>query len=387
MDIQKEYFQIKEEIINIRRKIHQNPEVGYNEFETSKTICECLDKYNIKYTYPIATTGICAYVGNENKGKIILIRADMDALPINEESGVEFSSKNEGVMHACGHDMHIANALAACIILKKHESELGGMVKFMFQPDEEMDGGALPMINEGILENPKPDVCVGIHVSPSYNTGELHFKSGPLMAAPDDFCIEFIGKSAHGAEPHNGINPIEAACDFVSIIKDELKKEIDFDQNVATVCKINSGFSFNIIPDVATVEGTFRSFDNADRKRADAILNKTAEKICSKYGAGFKCIYNYRYPPLINDDAVCDFAIRCAKSELGESAVKYIEKPLMTGEDFSYLAERIPSVFIWAGCKLDGSECSLHSSKFVANEDAIEVGARMFVRFVLEYFG
>lgn len=384
-EFKNDYLEIKEEIIAIRRKIHQNPEVGYNEFETSKTICECLEKHGIPYTYPIAKTGICAYVGKENGGKNVLIRADMDALPIEEESGLEFASQNKGVMHACGHDLHIAGALAACVMLKKHESELCGTVKFMFQPDEEQDGGALPMIQEGILENPRPDACIGIHVSPSYETGDLYFKSGALMAAPDDFCIKFIGKSAHGAEPHNGINPIEAACEFVTVIKDEMKKEIDFSKNVMTVCEFNAGFSYNIIPDIATVEGTFRSFSNEERDKANEILTKTASKICEKYGAKAETTYNYRYPPLINNKEICDFAIRCAKDEFGEDKIKYFEKPLMTGEDFAYLAQEIPSVFIWSGCKDKNHECSLHSSKFVANEDAIENGARMFVKFAIEY--
>ncbi len=385
MDIQKEYNEIKEEIIAIRRKIHQNPELGFSEFETSKTIRECLDTHGIKYKYPIAKTGICAYVGNPKKDCNVLIRADMDALPFEENTGLEYSSKNKGVMHACGHDIHVANALAACLILKKYEDKLGGQVKFMFQPDEEVAGGALPMIEEGILENPHTDVAIGIHVSPSYETGELYFKSGPLMASPDDFFIKFIGKSAHGAEPQNGINPILPASEFVCAIRGELEKEIDFEKNTASICCINAGTSFNIIPDTATVEGTFRSFDNKDRDKAKEIFEKTAADIAKKHGAKCECSYNYCYPPLICDDIICSFAIECAQAEFGKKSVKLLDKPLMTGEDFAYLAQKVPSVFVWIGCKDKEHECCLHSSNFFANEAAIETGARMFVRFAAEY--
>ena len=384
MDFIYEYSLIKDEIINVRRKLHQNPELSFEEYETAETISKVLDKYSVNHIKNIAKTGICATIGNPSS-KNLLIRADIDALPTEEKTNLPFSSQKKGVMHACGHDMHASAALATAIILKKYEKELNGCVKIIFQPGEETTGGAEPMIESGILENPPITAAIGGHISPEFENKRFKVKCGGIMASPDDFCVKFIGKSSHGAEPHNGINPIEAACEFVTVIKDEMKKEIDFSKNVMTVCEFNAGFSYNIIPDMATVEGTFRSFSNEERDKANEILTKTASKICEKYGAKAEITYNYRYPPLINNKEICDFAISCAKDEFGEDKIKYFEKPLMTGEDFAYLAQEIPSVFIWSGCKDKNHECSLHSSKFVANEDAIENGARMFVKFAIEY--
>lgn len=385
MNIINDYNEIKDEIIAIRRKIHQNPELSNDEFETAKTICECLDKYNISYKFPVAKTGICAFIGNADKGKTVLIRADMDALPVKEESGVDFSSKNDGVMHACGHDVHVANALAAAIILKKHEAELKGCVKIIFQPAEETDGGAEPMINEGILNNPDVDVAIGIHVTPLYPTGDMYFKEGPLMAAPDDFTLTFVGKSSHGAEPENGINPMNPASEFVLGIHKELAKEIDFSKNVFSVCTFNCGTSFNQIADTATLSGTFRSYDDKDRKACDRICREYAEKLCEKYNTKIKFAYSYRYPPLINDATVCKDVKAFAEKIFGKDKIKEFEKPLMTGEDFSYIAREVPSVFIWAGCGDENHPCVLHSANFYADENVIEKAVRLFVGYTFDY--
>ena len=386
MSIVCDYNEIKNKIIEIRRKIHMHPELSFEEYETAKEICAFLDEHNISYTSEIAKTGICALVGNPRADKCILIRADMDALPYEEHTGLDFASVNKGVMHACGHDLHIASALAACYILKKHESEFDGCVKIVFQPGEETTGGAKPMIDEGVLLNPEPQICIGAHVTPEYPTGELYFRSGALMASPDDFRIVFTGKSAHGAEPQNGINPIDAAAEFSVGIKQKLCEKIDFTHNVFTICSFNSGTANNIIPDTAVIEGTFRSFSTNDRKTAEEIMKDYAKSVCKKYGAESELTYNYLYPPLINDAEVCGDVKQFAISEFGKEKIKEFEKPLMTGEDFSYFALSKPSVFVWAGCAPQGKKGALHSAEFVADEDVIEICARLFAGYTLKYF-
>lgn len=385
MNVLNDYLEIKDEIIAIRRKIHQNPELSGLEFETAQTICDCLDKYSIKYKSGIAKTGICAIIGNKKSEKCVLIRADMDALPIEEDSGVDFSSENKGIMHACGHDIHIANALASAIILKKYEPILNGCVKIVFQPAEETTGGAEPMINEGIMNSPKPDICLGIHVTPQFPTGELYFKEGALMAAPDDFKLTFIGKSSHGAEPENGINPMNPASEFVLGIHQRMEEKIDFSKNVFSVCTFNCGTSFNQIADTAVLSGTFRSYEDEDRKNADEIIDHYAKELCEKYNTKYSFTYSYRYPPLHNDPDLCKDTMNFCTNTFGKNSVKVFEKPLMTGEDFSYFARLAPSVFIWAGCGDIAKPSVLHSKNFYADENVIEYAVRFFCEYTKEF--
>lgn len=380
MNFTEKYQNIKDEIINIRRSIHQNPELAFEEFSTSEKICDFLDKYSIKYKKGIAKTGILAKIGSGTK--TLMIRADMDALPIQEKTNLEFSSVNKGVMHACGHDIHISAALSAAYVLKQHENELGGTVEFVFQPAEETTGGAMPMINEGIMQNPTPDAVIGAHTTPAEKVGTIWIKKGPLMASPDDFNITFIGKSTHGAEPQNGVNPIPCAAEFVCELQNTLKAEINKNEKyVLSICGFDAGNSINIIPDNATVTGTFRSFDENTRQKACKIINKLAEQKAEKYGVKCSYTYNFLYPPVINDSKITDIVEKTAKSIQGINKIVILEKPLMTGEDFSYYGKYAPASFFWYGCGYSESEPPLHSCEFKADENAIETAAEVFCKF------
>ncbi len=383
MNFTEEYKLIRDEIITARRSIHQNPELSFEEYETAKTICNVLDKYAIDYQSGIAKTGIAAHIGTKTD-KVLVIRADMDALPIIENTELPYKSKVNGVMHACGHDIHIASALASALILKKHESELNGSIKIVFQPGEETSGGALPMIEEGILENPKVTCAIGGHVSPQLATGKLKYRKGALMASPDDFEIKFIGKSTHGAEPQNGISPIIPASEFIcktTAIGDRLK---ECGNSVLSVCTIISDGNTNIIPDTAVVKGTFRTFDEDSRHKAAKLLEDEARITASKYGAQTEYKYNFMYPPLINDDTITELLIKTAANTIGAQNISEFDKPLMTGEDFSYFAKNVPSVFFWYGAST-GNGAPLHSSEFVADEKSIEICANIFCNFALTY--
>lgn len=383
MSFNSEYEQIKKEIISARREIHQNPELGFEEFKTSDTICRILDAHGINYERNICKTGIVANIGTK-KDKVLLIRADMDALPIEEKTELPFSSLKKGVMHACGHDVHIAAALASAIILKNHERELNGSVKILFQPAEETTGGALPMIKQGVLENPDVTCAISGHITPELPVGSIFSKSGPLMASPDDFEIQIIGKSTHGAQPQNGISPIIPAADIVKEL-DKLSKEVyEKDKSVLSVCSVISDGGINVIPDRALILGTYRSFDEGARKNVDTSIHEFSKRITKLNLCELSYKYNYLYPPLVNDEDTFSFFIECASDVLGRDNVHIISKPLMTGEDFSYFCQSVPSVFFWYGGN-NGSDNPLHSSKLVLNEDAIAVAASLFTDFAFKY--
>lgn len=384
MNFENEYTLIKDEIIAVRRQIHQNPELSFDEIQTARTICDVLDKYGISYRKGIAKTGICAHIGKSDS-KVLLIRADIDALPTEEKTGLPYSSKKNGVMHACGHDIHIASALAAAIILKKYEDVLNGSVKIVFQPAEETTGGAMPMIDEGILDNPAVTSALGGHVSPDFGVGKIKVKPGALMASPDDFMIKFIGKSSHGAEPKNGINPIIPAAEFASEINKEAQ-ELCSGGNVLSICTLSSDGGINTIPDEALILGTFRSFDEDSRKTASELIYKFADEKAKKYGAKIEYKYNFLYPPVINDNKMTEDLISIAQNALGAENVLKFEKPLMTGDDFSYFCRYVPSVYFWYGAD-SGNGAPLHSSQFTADEGAIETCAKVFCEFTKWYLG
>ena len=383
MDFIYEYSLIKDEIINVRRKLHQNPELSFEEYETAETISKVLDKYSVNHIKNIAKTGICATIGNPSS-KNLLIRADIDALPTEEKTNLPFSSQKKGVMHACGHDMHASAALATAIILKKYEKELNGCVKIIFQPGEETTGGAEPMIESGILENPPITAAIGGHISPEFENKRFKVKSGGIMASPDDFCVKFIGKSSHGAEPHKGISPIIPAAEFVLQTKEISKTLCKNTQNVLSICTIDSNGGVNTIPDEAKVLGTFRSFDEESRKQACELLEASAKEIAQKHGAKADYIYNFLYPPVINDENITKIFVDVANKLYGNNAVTILDKPFMTGDDFSYFSKKVPSVYFWYGAKGEVPS-TLHSSEFNVDEDAIETCSNIFTEFTLNY--
>lgn len=384
MDFKEKYLKIKNEIIDIRRDIHQNPETAFEEYSTADKICAFFDKYSISYKRGIAKTGVMAQIGNGSRA--LMIRADMDALPIQEKTDLEFSSKKDGVMHACGHDIHISAALAAAYVLKQYETELNGAVKIVFQPAEETTGGALPMINEGIMENPETVAVIGGHTTPALRCGKVWIKEGALMASPDDFKVSFIGKSTHGAEPQNGINPIIPAAEFALKAENAVKSVLAENETyVLSVCGFDGSNGINIIPDTATVTGTFRSFSEDSRKKADKAIRELAENLCGKYTVKLSYTYNYMYPPVINDKKITKRLISAAENTIGKDNVLILDKPLMTGEDFSYYGKYAPASFMWYGCGLSDMEPPLHSSGFKADENAIEIAAEIFCRFATDF--
>lgn len=392
-EISEQINRIEAELKENRRYIHMHPELSFREYNTSSFIQKKLDEMGIKYVSGIAENGICAYIyGNKNieseSMKSILIRADMDALPIDEVSDKPYKSQNKNVMHACGHDAHVAVLLGVCKVLNNFKDKFGGVVKAVFQPGEETSGGALPMIEEGVLENPHTDVCVALHCDSDLDCGTIRVKPGSLYASPDDFRITVKGKGGHGAEPHNCIDPIMISASIIQALNNLISRETDpFDNAVISVGSIHGGSATNIIPDSVEIQGTARSLTNEVRGFLKKRIGETAEGICKTFGAECEYEYTELFPPLINDEKLAEDVYDSACRSLGKDKCVWGGAPTMAGEDFSYFSQNRPSVLFKLGCrnKSLGIVSPIHHSSFDIDENCLKTGVKVFVGFVLDY--
>lgn len=392
-EISEQINRIEAELKENRRYIHMHPELSFREYNTSSFIQKKLDEMGVKYVSGIAENGICAYIyGNKNieseSMKSILIRADMDALPIDEVSDKPYKSQNKNVMHACGHDAHVAVLLGVCKVLNNFKDKFGGVVKAVFQPGEETSGGALPMIEEGVLENPHTDVCVALHCDSDLDCGTIRVKPGSLYASPDDFRITVKGKGGHGAEPHNCIDPIMISASIIQALNNLISRETDpFDNAVISVGSIHGGSATNIIPDSVEIQGTARSLTNEVRGFLKKRIGETADGICKTFGAECEYEYTELFPPLINDEKLAEDVYNSACRSLGKDKCVWGGAPTMAGEDFSYFSQNRPSVLFKLGCrnKSLGIVSPIHHSSFDIDENCLKTGVKVFVGFVLDY--
>ena len=373
-------------IREIRRQIHQNPELSFMEFETAALIREKLTELGIEYQV-VAKTGTVALIGSGSP--CVALRADIDALPIVEETGLEFASKNLGVMHACGHDMHASMLLAAAKIFKENESELRGTVKLIFQPGEEkLPGGAKIMIEEGVLENPKPDVIFAQHIFPSERTGTISVAGGPVMASADELYWTITGKGSHAAQPHIGRDAILAAAQLVNYYQTVMTKYNNpFDAGVLSVTSIHGGSATNIFPNEVKMMGTLRAYNIVWREFIHKLLIENSQNLASLYDCTCELEILKGYPPIINDYKTSDFVRMIAQKTIGEHKTLAFE-PKMWAEDFAYFAERIPACFWFLGVKPDYIDemPPLHNSKLNPDESAMISGVTMLVSATVNYF-
>lgn len=380
---------IKDELIQDRRTVHEHPELAFHEEKTSAFVQARLKELGIEYKTGYAKTGVVGLIhGKKGAGRTIMLRADMDGLPIQEQNNVPYRSKVDGRMHACGHDSHVAMLLGTAKLLKSLENEFCGTVKLMFQPAEEGAGGAEPMIADGLLENPTVDAALALHVEPTYPCGKIAVKSGALMASPDEFDIVIQGKGGHGAYPHNTVDPILTAAKVVEGLQSIVARSVEAAvPAVVSVCQIQGGQFYNVIPDTVTLKGTTRAFDDATRKLLSERIEQVTCGICAAMGASYTYNFRYMYPPLVNDKAMTELVQTCAEQAAGAENVIVLETPFMGGEDFSYVANRVPSTYFYVGCRNEEKGCvnPWHSANFNLDEECLPLGVSVLAHTVLTY--
>lgn len=384
----------REELIDIRRELHMNPELGGSEYMTMDIICSYLDSWGIEYKKGVAETGVVAIIrGKSRKEKNSLcigIRADIDALPIKEEADVKFKSLNEGRMHACGHDAHTTVALGTAKVIKSMEDVLKGDVKFFFQPAEETTGGAERMIKAGCLKNPEVEYVLGLHVDPELEAGKIGLKYGKMMAASDELSIIVRGKSTHGAHPDDGIDPIVIVSNVVVALQSVVSRNISpLNSAVLTMGSIHGGTGGNIIPDEVKITGILRTLDSETRSFMKKRIAEIVESVPKALGGEGTLHIRESYGALINSDEVVSKVRETAEMVLGKDNVRILEFPNMGTEDFSYFSQNAKACFFNLGCgnKEKGAVYQLHSSRFMLDESCLETGVRIQVENILTLLG
>lgn len=381
---------IFEQVRGYRQHIHANPELSFKEFETSAFIKQHLKEWGIPYT-EMANTGVVGLIeGGIPSDKIVALRADMDALPIIEANDKPYVSKNTGVMHACGHDVHSSSLLGTAYILNSMKAEFAGKIKLIFQPGEEvLPGGASIMIKEGVLENPKPQAIIGQHVMPLIDAGKVGFRSGIYMASTDELYVTVHGKGGHGAQPHQNIDPVLIAAHIVVALQQIVSRNADPRlPSVLSFGKVQANGATNIIPNEVKMEGTFRTLNEDWRKEAKKLMKKMAEGIAESMGGS--CDFNIMngYPYLINEEKLSDNARLYAEDYLGKENVLDLDI-WMAAEDFAYYSQVTDACFyrLGTGNKEKGTSYSVHTPNFDIDEDALKLSTGLMAYIALKQLG
>jgi amidohydrolase len=387
--LKEEIAQMKDWLVEIRRTIHMHPELAFEEIETSKLASEWLERFGLEVTKGMAKTGVVGVLKGKGPGKTVAIRADMDALPMDEVNPVPYASKIKGKMHACGHDAHVTILLGVAKYFSSIKDQVKGNIKWIFQPAEEGGGGGRVMVEEGVLEKPKVDAIFGAHVFPMLPMGKVGIYEREGLASADRFTIKIIGKGGHAATPHLTKDPILAAGHLIPQIHAIVSRNINpLDSGVITIGKIQGGTAFNIIPDEVELLGTVRSLNTLVREELKSRIEKAVQGVVHSFDMDYRFDFEYGYPVLINDPEMSRLvALACSKG-IGEGNVE-IQKPSMGAEDFAYYLDKVPGSYFRLGIRNEkkGIVHPYHSSLFDIDEEVLPFGVEMFVRIVNQYLG
>jgi amidohydrolase len=387
LDLKSEAYALKDQLIEWRRDFHRHPELGFREVRTSGIVAKHLSDLGMEVQTGIGKTGVIGILDGARPGPIVLLRFDMDALPIQEENRTDYVSQNPGVMHACGHDAHTSIGMGIAQMMSKHRSEIAGTIKFVFQPAEEGEGGARAMINDGALEGPKPEVAMGLHVWNSARTGLALVGSGAVMAAADIFTIKVQGKGGHAAQPHLCVDAVLLAAQIVNSLQTVIARNVHPRQTaVVTVGTIHAGTAFNITADTAEMTGTIRTFDLATHeiivKRVREVVEQTAKALGGSASIEIKMIS----PTTVNDERVASLVRETAIDVLGVDNVT-ADQFTMGAEDMSEFLSRVPGCFFFIGSAnaQKGFTAPHHNPKFDIDEDALPMGAAVLATAAVKY--
>jgi len=390
MNIPEKINNLKDELISLRRDFHQHPELGFQEYRTAQIVADYLERCGLKVKRGVAKTGVVGLLEGSAPGPTLLLRADMDALPIQEENEVPYKSINNGIMHACGHDAHTAILLIAAKILSDYRKEIKGNIKFVFQPNEEV-GGAKLMIEEGVLENPRVDAALALHLWTSLDSGIIGVKAGPITGTLDIFQLTIKGEGGHTGYPEKAVDPIIASANIIQNMQIIQTREMEaFKPVIIMFTKINSGSKVNVIPDTVSLEGTIRYFNKQEDKDSERLHEKferIVEANCKSYRTKYSLKFFNENQSIFNDKELTKLVLSNAEKVLGnrEKVISYLS---IAGEDFSEFADRVPGVFYFVGAGNREKECHYphHNPHFNIDEDAMLIGVEMHILNSLNYF-
>ena len=378
---------INEKVVHIRHDLHMHPELSGHEEHTKYLVKGILEASGYEIKESDRHYGLVADLRVDESARTVAIRADMDALPIEEQTQKPYASREKGIMHACGHDSHTAIALGTAIAMAQHKEALPGNVRFIFQPSEESkEGGSVEMIEEGALEG--VGGIFGLHAYPYLKTGQIGYKYGVMMASADIFTIEIFGKSAHGARPHEGVDAILVTAMIVNSLNHIVSRKIDpLHPAVISLGTIEGGKASNIICDHVVLKGTVRTINEEVRSKIPEMMESSIEGICKSMGADYNFDYEFGQPELINDDAMVDIVVSEAKEVIGEENCIDLKDPVMGGEDFSEYLKIVPGAFFRLGtCNEAKETCiSQHNSRFDVDDDALQYGMKIMAASALAF--
>ncbi len=378
-----------DQIIADRRYLHQHPELSHQEVQTAAYIAKQLRAMGLEPRTGVGENGVVAVIEGARPGKCVALRADFDALPIVESTGLPFSSENEGVCHACGHDMHTAGLLGVARVLCDIRDQFSGCVKLVFQPAEEdvLNCGALKMIADGVLENPKVDAMFGQHIWPYYPSGKVAIRDGAMMASSDRFHITIHGKSSHGSAPESGIDAITAAAQVISALQTIVSRRVSpLDSAVVTIGTIHGGARYNVIADTVKLEGTCRNLNPEVRNKMEERIRAIVEGVCTGMGATGELEYFRGYSPTVNNHELFPLVLETIKEVVGEENTVIPENSALGGEDFSYYCEKVPCVYFWSGILSPGAEVyPLHNGNLNPDEGSLATTVEIMTRCALNF--